>query len=451
MVNGWLWAAGVNPLSALGYRFINEIYHSHGVVSVAAKKSASPNSSPAAKKRAMKSNSLRGSEKRVPPKKAPAAKLTIRANAAGDSPLTLDEALAIVSAASPAKRPTKRPRTGATRSGARAARSQATASDTELPTVQSVGVAREELEHHQQEVLQRRVDEYTAVMLLLKHRGLASEPRTAKNSTTRNASKSQVGARTAARTIATPLQVFAEGDSWFDYPVPFFGGGVIPRLQKRLGVPILNMAKAGDEVRMMLGVKQREQIAKRLRNGCPAGGAWDALLFSGGGNDIVGEPMSLWVNDFRTGVSPEKFIHESRFGAALAIVQAGYEDLIQLRDELSPATHLFFHAYDFAIPDGRGVCHLGPWLKPTFQLRKFPSTMTAAAEVVKVMLQSFAGMLRKLAATHSQVTLLDTQGTLRATASSWHNELHPSAAGFDQIVQVFYNELANVYPDRIPN
>jgi hypothetical protein len=26
-----------------------------------------------------------------------------------------------------------------------------------------------------------------------------------------------------------PLQIFAEADSWFDYPVPFFGGGIIPR------------------------------------------------------------------------------------------------------------------------------------------------------------------------------------------------------------------------------
>jgi hypothetical protein len=54
-----------------------------------------------------------------------------------------------------------------------------------------------------------------------------------------------------------PLQIFAEADSWFDYPVPFFGGGIIPRLENRLGVPILNLAKAGDEVRCMLGVEER--------------------------------------------------------------------------------------------------------------------------------------------------------------------------------------------------
>lgn len=414
---------------------------------MAAKKSANSKSSKHSTKHSMKSNSLRGSEKRVPPKKAPSAKLTFRANSDGDTPLTLDEAIAIVQAASPAKRPTARVR----KAGTLGDRSKRPMMAADTPTVASVGIARENLEQHQEEERQQRTDEYTAVMKLLKQRGVVSGAVPAGQTKSRAATKGKAGARIAARAILSPLQVFAEGDSWFHYPVPLFGGGVIPRLQKRLGVPILNLANAGDEVRMMLGVKQRELIAKQLRNGCPAGGAWDALLFSGGGNDIVGDPMSLWIQDYRPGVSPEQFIHQSRFVAALAIVQAGYEDLIQMRNDLSPATQLFFHAYDFAIPDGRGICHLGPWLKPTFQLRKFPTTATVATEVVKAMLQQFAGMLRTLAEAHPQVTLLNTQGTLRATASSWHNELHPSAAGFDQIAQVFYQQLASVFGDRIPN
>ena len=99
----------------------------------------------------------------------------------------------------------------------------------------------------------------------------------------------------AAKAPARPLQVFDEGDSWFDYPVPLFGGGVIPRLEDRIGVPILNLAKAGDEVRYMLGVQERRLLIEQLTHRCPAGGAWDAMLFSGGGNDIVDNPMALWV------------------------------------------------------------------------------------------------------------------------------------------------------------
>jgi hypothetical protein len=77
------------------------------------------------------------------------------------------------------------------------------------------------------------------------------------------------------------------------------------------------------------------------------------------------------------------------------LVRAGYEDLIALRDKLSPGTHLVFQGYDFAIPDGRGICHFGPWLKPTFDLRKFP-TLAARQVVVKAMLQQFAATLTSL-------------------------------------------------------
>jgi len=51
------------------------------------------------------------------------------------------------------------------------------------------------------------------------------------------------------------MQIFAEGESWCDYPVRFRGSD-IPRLERpRLGVPILNLRKAGDDGQHMLGVE----------------------------------------------------------------------------------------------------------------------------------------------------------------------------------------------------
>ena len=88
------------------------------------------------------------------------------------------------------------------------------------------------------------------------------------------------------------------------------------------------------------------------------GGPWDAMLFSGGGNDIVDNPMALWIRDYDPALPPAQPIHQPRLDAALALVRAGYEDLIGSARRLSPATQIFFHAYDFAIPDGRKVCHL---------------------------------------------------------------------------------------------
>lgn len=307
------------------------------------------------------------------------------------------------------------------------------------PSPDDVGRAREDLVAAQRAERERRELEYAELMQLMKQRGAKRSDAAGPAGTSRRAPK-------AAKSFL-PLQVFAEGDSWFDYPVPLFRGGIIPRLQKRLGVPILNLAKAGDETRFMLGVEQRRSLADRLRAGCPAGGAWDVLLFSGGGNDIVDDPMALWILDWNAARTPVDHLHPTRFALALALVQAAYEELIVLRDRLSPDTHLVFHGYDFALPDGRGICHHGPWLKPTFDLRGFPAG-EARQVVVREMLRRFGVMLQALTA-HPKVSVVATQGTLAPKRESWHNELHPSKAGFETFADRFRDHLKALFPDRV--
>jgi len=298
----------------------------------------------------------------------------------------------------------------------------------------SVAAERERLELRRQIEDRQRIREYAETMRLLKEHGVKGL-----------APASKAGQKA---TKPQPLQVFAEGDSWFDYPVPFFGGGILPRLQKRIGVPILDLAKAGDEVRFMLGVKQRKIIASQLSSGCPAGGPWDAMLFSGGGNDIVHDPMAMWIRQYDPNIPLPDHLHKARLAAALELVRAGYEDLIGLRDALSPNTHLVFHCYDYAIPDGRGVCHLGPWMKPTFDLRGFP-TQQSAFLVVKTMLDQFAALLAMLEATHPRVTVVKTLGTLPELKTSWHNELHPSKAGFNRFADLFHGVLKGLFPTKV--
>ena len=349
---------------------------------------------------------------------------TIKENAPGAGPVSLAEAKALAQAKHP-------------KLAVRAVR-ESVAPPT---SPAAVGAERERLEKERRDEFTRRVREYKATMEIMKKRG-ARRPRPKK--------AAKRGGEEAAPEGESfvPLQIFAEGDSWFDYPIPFFGGGIIPRLENRLGVPILNLSKAGDEVRYMLGVEERMLLTEHLTSGCPAGGPWDVLLFSGGGNDVVDNPMALWIKDWDPTVPPVDLIHKSRFETALALVRAGYEDLIGLRDNLSPGTHLVFYDYDFAIPDGRGVCGFGPWLKPTFDLRKFPLGV-ARQEVVKAMLLQFAAMLTSVAGTASNITFINSQGTLKPQTSSWHNELHPSKTGFEKFADIFRDKLKVLFPDRV--
>lgn len=76
--------------------------------------------------------------------------------------------------------------------------------------------------------------------------------------------------------------------------------------------------------------------------------------------------------------------------------------------------------------------------------------MEDGATVVRQMLTLFRAMLEDLAEKHPEgVILVPTQGTLH-DRSDWHDELHPSAKGFDAIVTHFSTVLRKHYPDRLP-
>ena len=369
---------------------------------------------------------------------APAVK---KKAAAASGPLTVAQARAMVQATPEPAAKKARAATGRRAAAPRSAGITALAGDA---TPATVAIERRKLKVQQRDERRQRQRDYKATLALLQARGVKGLPPAAPATAARR--RAPGAAATAAR--SGPLRVFAEGDSWFDYPVPFFGGGLVPRLEDRLGVPILNLAKAGDESRYMLGVEQRQLIARQLRDGCPDGTPWELMLFSGGGNDIVSNPLALWLRDFDATVPAPRLLNMPRYQNALALVGAAYEDLIEMRDRLSPETHLVFHGYDFAIPDGRGICHLGPWLKPAFDLRGFPADLGASSQVVQEMLKQFAAMLKALQS-HPRVTYVDAQGTLPALPSSWHNEMHPSKGGFNQIADIFHTQIKALFPGRV--
>ena len=240
---------------------------------------------------------------------------------------------------------------------------------------------------------------------------------------------------------ARPLRILAEGDSWFEYPVPGGGGGVIVQLKDLIHLKILNMAHHGDEVRQMLALSQREEILKRLTD---SEITFDALLFSGGGNDLVGDQFVLWLRDSQPGVPPEDLLDGPRVEAALGVVEAGYRDLITMRDQHSPNTRIFFHGYDFPRVTGKGVCGVGPWLKPSLDFRGIHDP-EAQFRVVRALLLRFASMLQSLAAPPKNVFYVQTQGTLNPDAD-WANEIHPTAGGFKKIAQRFRTALKAQFP-----
>ena len=247
------------------------------------------------------------------------------------------------------------------------------------------------------------------------------------------------------------LRILAEGDSWFEYPLPVtHGDGVIYQLQKLLGYGIANMAQHGLEVEQMMGLSLRQEIITRLSDSRIR---FDALLFSGGGNDIVGDQFCIWLKDSPPAPPPTQMLDMNAVNSALAILEAEYRELVDIRDQYSPQTVIFVHAYDFPPVTGIGVCGEGPWLKPSLDYA-YKHLGVANPDpndefvVVKTLMQMFGAMLDRIAAdpTVQKFIVVPTQGTLTPNASDWQNEIHPSSNGFTKIAQKFQTSLQSAFP-----
>ncbi|MCU1301231.1 MAG: hypothetical protein JWQ87_1515 [Candidatus Sulfotelmatobacter sp.] len=235
-----------------------------------------------------------------------------------------------------------------------------------------------------------------------------------------------------------PLNLFADGDSWFDYPLPPFQHtdvmAQLPNLSARRPF-ILNLAHHGDEARDKLGVQQRQRIEYSLTH--PAYGPFDAILFSGGGNDTVGDQFCLWLNDAVGTPNPAQALNLPRLRNAIDVVRSAYEDLISIRDRLFPVMPVFIHGYDFAIPTNVGVCGFGPWLYPSLEYRHWNAPINT--QIVHAFLLELDSLMQQIETAHKNVIYIRTQGTLAAT--DWTNELHPNPDGFAKITQKFLAAL----------
>jgi len=251
-------------------------------------------------------------------------------------------------------------------------------------------------------------------------------------------------ARVEAAAAARPLNLLAEGDSWFDYPL---SPAVIEGI-KAGGNPrplILKLAHYGDAASEMLGISKRRRLIDNLRN--PANGVFDALLFSGGGNDIAGDQFCLWLTQNAGSGDPAYGFDRQRLADILGVVEAAYTDLLEIRDRYAANCTVFLHAYDFAQPNGKGVCRIGPWLKPSLDFRgwtKFPE----AALIVKEVLLEFDKLLTRFEQQHAGVVYVRTQGTLSPN-TDWTNELHPNPRGFQKIASVFLAALREKFSGKI--
>lgn len=250
------------------------------------------------------------------------------------------------------------------------------------------------------------------------------------------------------KTYPKARKILAEGDSWFAYPRRFFIFGkdsnVVQCLAEKKDLVIYSTSECGDEALAMMSGEAKLSLMKRIKHT-----DFDLILFSGGGNDLVGRyDFGFFINTMEPGMTWQDCINRPRLERKLSQIRLVYEELIERAMDFSvnKAIRVVTHTYDIAIPDRKGfaVFDIFPmgrsWMYPYLRSAGI-SDPGDQQNIARFMLTEFASTLKSVETRFPHVfKVVDTQGTL-TKQSQWRNEIHPTPQGFRLISEKIYSAM----------
>lgn len=244
------------------------------------------------------------------------------------------------------------------------------------------------------------------------------------------------------------MRILTEGDSWFAFPLPSrpdILDNLITTFAEKAAW--LRLEGNGDEAVEILKGEQRNRLRRLLADDALGS---EALLFSGGGNDIVGEDLLPLLKDFVPGADWRSCIDQERFLRRMDQIEAAYEELVDLRDDHRPGCVIFIHAYDLAIPTGKAIklpgLKVGPWMQPYLSQRGIVAP-AMQRQIIRSMLEQLGELMSKLEKRHHGIVHVRIQGILDDI--QWGDELHPTAVGSTQLAGLFATALTAQFPGRL--
>ena len=250
--------------------------------------------------------------------------------------------------------------------------------------------------------------------------------------------------------------MLAEGDSWFSFG-SLLGNNLLNKLAFTRSTLITNTARPSDTLAHMADWWRDPAFSILVADG-PRSWPFDAILLSGGGNDLIDA-----VNDRLVGrqllrllpagsdpASPEDCIHPEAWAVFEAYLRANFAMVSQLAagSPQNAATPIFVHTYDYPTPnDLPAAPGRGPWLLPALKAHGIPQPMHQP--LTDHLIDRLAGVVRTLG--HANVHVIDTLGTLtRAAAGAtgdsndWLNEIHPNSRGYGKLAPLWRAAIEGV-------
>ncbi len=255
------------------------------------------------------------------------------------------------------------------------------------------------------------------------------------------------------------ITIVSEGDSWFAYPPKWIFAGKPSNLishisgMTRRKANFLSMASNGDEAVDMVSGKQKHQLVDIIRwhtkgkNRKPV----DLILFSGGGNDVVGEnDFERFLRSYKNSyTSAKQCVNMPRLNRKVKQICLAYQELIDIRDHYSPETIIMTHTYDYPFPSLEGAEFLGGLIGTKAWMKRFMDENgikeELQASVIQVFMDAMAEETLKIAAKRQGFIVVDTRKTL-AGKKEWLNEIHPTSVGFKKISDLIFNKMKALFP-----
>jgi hypothetical protein len=238
------------------------------------------------------------------------------------------------------------------------------------------------------------------------------------------------------------ITLVAEGDSWFDYPV---GVDIIDFLRIYYKYKTVNLSHYGDKLLKIIYGNEKNNKEKNLDfiNETLIKSKSKTLLFSGGGNDIAGEALEVFLHYFQSDMQPKDVVNYSTLVMFLEELKTGLVYLINNID-----AKILMHGYGYPVPNGNPVLRLfgaiplvGPWLQPAFRNRGIEdSNLTLRIEIMKIIIDEFNNILIKLQSEHPEkFYFIECRNII--DPFDWINELHVNNNCYKKIADKFFKKL----------
>lgn len=240
--------------------------------------------------------------------------------------------------------------------------------------------------------------------------------------------------------------VVAEGDSWFDLPWVYVQTDVLDCLHEYHGYTIEAFARRGDTLENMVygtervsaGRRRRasiEEVIESVRAIQPR-----VFLFSGGGNDFVGDELGSFLNHADSGLGVVREVYADYMFST--VFRGAIERLVDRVTEASPGCLVVMHGYANPIPDGRGARVIiewaGPWMLPTLTSKNVE--VSAQRSVIVGLVEKFNRMLSAIAASRSDFEYVDVRPLVKDV--DWVDELHLRSNAYKRVAAELHRRIA---------